>query len=576
MRIIALVGGWALGLSGGSFAGRVLCAGLLLAALVGTARAKHAAGGAGGMLRSDLAPGKPDAMAPYRGQRVVVRGVIGSAPEAIGLAVGFNLAVEQIARGGESLEPVAGMVPVTALLPQELSLRRGLPSGYAQGDRVRLEGTLEAPEPTDAFALPAYLAQRNIHSVMVFPKTALMDERHATLLQQTTFQARSRLAPAMSQALPEPEASLAQAFTVGLRQGLPQGVADDFRRSGAAHLLAVSGQNVGIFLGIALALAQATPWRSRWVGFLLPLATVWLSVLLAGSPVSAQRAAVMATFYLAMEASGRQRNALDALLLAAFCITVVDPDALWQVSFHLSFLAMAGIIFLGMPAMRRIPAWPGIHGSVLRAVLGFSALSVAATLATFPAIAFYFHRVSLISLPASLFTLPVMPLAVSGSLITAVVTLASSEVGRLVGVLAWMPLHWTITWVHLFGSIPFASAPIHVSAGAVLAAYASMVLGRWALAATGVLGKEAERGRTIPYGLVPEGRTLSRFAVAVGVPGFAAAGVWWSALAQATPLQSWRSASWPPGGARQCSCAPPTDAECWSPAEWTRDGYARS
>jgi competence protein ComEC len=81
---------------------------------------------------------------------------------------------------------------------------------------------------------------------------------------------------------------------------------------------------------------------------LLPLAAIWLYALISGLPVSVTRAAIMGSLYMLALAVGRPQSALPPLALSAMLITALAPKALTQISFQLSFTAMAGII-LSLP-----------------------------------------------------------------------------------------------------------------------------------------------------------------------------------------------------------------------------------
>ena len=60
---------------------------------------------------------------------------------------------------------------------------------------------------------------------------------------------RDRAEAALERGMPEAEAALARGFVLGQDDRIDPRTVDDFKRSGLAHLLAVSGQNV-VLLGL--------------------------------------------------------------------------------------------------------------------------------------------------------------------------------------------------------------------------------------------------------------------------------------------------------------------------------------
>lgn len=202
--------------------------------------------------------------------------------------------------------------------------------------------------------------------------------------------------------LPEAEQALCNAMTAGDRSGFPPALRAAYARSGAAHLLAVSGLHTGIVFLLANLLLRRLAllrrghlWRNAAV-----VALIWLYAAVAGFPPSAVRAALMFSMLQAAAASSSEYSGMNALAAAAFLMLAVRPQALFDLSFQLSFLAVAGVIAWGIPLVRlcrtrrRIP-------DLLVATL---AIGLTASLATAPLIARTFGEVS----PAGLLLNPLL------------------------------------------------------------------------------------------------------------------------------------------------------------------------
>ncbi len=386
-------------------------------------------------------------------QPASLRGMIDSHPEPGRRSIKFALNVKE-ADLGDGWQSTSGKLLVYAEPPPDMVAARSSPY-FQPGDFLELHGTRLVPGPIGDFDYPAYLASHGISGVFISREAAWFPQDGSPGWRAPVFRLRSRLAAGIDSALPVPHSSLAQALLLGWRGQIPPGVRDDFRTSGTSHLLAISGLHVGILLAIATGMTGwALGWRRR-VNWLLPVAVIWAYALVSGLPVSVVRAGLMGTLFLAAMALGRPHGALTSLALSALIITAIDVRAVMQVSFQLSFTAMAGII-VALPwqarasgAIRRIA---NSRGDDLAAWLSHLSVwlssglivSLGATLATLPLVAFYFGQVPLLGILVTILALPSLPFVMAGSLLTAVSGLAYPALGQVVAITAWLPLSYLL------------------------------------------------------------------------------------------------------------------------------------
>ena len=153
---------------------------------------------------------------------------------------------------------------------------------------------------------------------------------------------------ALGEGLDAESAALARGFVLGQDDRIDPVVAEQFRRAGLSHLLAVSGQNVmllAILVGVGLA-PFGVGLRARLV---LTIAAIAIFVPVAGAGPSIQRAGIMGAAAIAATLAGRPADRAYPPLLAAAVTLLVNPrfggDAGWQ----LSFAAVVGIMVWAGP-----------------------------------------------------------------------------------------------------------------------------------------------------------------------------------------------------------------------------------
>jgi competence protein ComEC len=393
---------------------------------------------------------------------------------------GFVTAVPR-GEGGEVAVPIA-----TADGRLLVQAREPVPD-LRVGQEVAVTGIVREPEPW----LAAHLAVSGIHRT-VEAREVRPTARRRSGLAGLLDGIRERAEAALERNMPPSEAALARGFVLGQDDRIDPGTREDFRRSGLAHLLAVSGQNVILLVALAAPLLAllGVSLHAR-LACLVGLIAIYVPV--AGAAPSIQRAGIMGAAGIAALLVSRPRSRWHIVLLAAAGTLALNPRAPADVGWQLSFAAVVGIIAWARPlaALAR-RALGGTTPATLdwrRAIAEGFGVTTAATLATAPLIAHSFEALPIASLPANLLALPaVAPVMWLGMLSAAAGQLPAVPVEPLNAVCALLIAY--IEQVAYWTAAPAWSLPAVAPPGwALVAALYGGLL------AAGVLAKLAARRR---------------------------------------------------------------------------------
>jgi competence protein ComEC len=201
-------------------------------------------------------------------------------------------------------------------------------------------------------------------------------------------------------------AELAAALVVGRRDLLPPARVDGWRRSGLAHVLAVSGLHIGLLGGIVWLAALAAGARLRTARILVLIALPAYAIL-AGAPPSAVRAALMGVVYLVARLTGRALLPMAAVLVAASTLLLWDPRLVTDVGFQLTVGLTAALVRWAPAVADRLPGPRWLAAAI--------AVPVVAQIAALPIVIAHFRTV----VPGAVAVNLLVPLLVTPLLVTA-------------------------------------------------------------------------------------------------------------------------------------------------------------
>jgi len=281
---------------------------------------------------------------------------------------------------------------------------------------------------------------------------------------------RARAQAALDEGVPWQQAALLRGMALGDDAGLPDQVRDEFRASGLSHLVAASGQNVMLLAALVLAVC-AVVGLGLHARLALVLAMIAIYVPLAGAGPSIQRAGVMGAAAVVAVLASRPAARWHALLLAAAVTLTLNPRAVEDVGWQLSFAAVVAILLLAT-RLRDGLAHRGLPSGLAEA----TALTGAATLGTAPLIAAHFGQASLVSLPANVAAAPAVAPTMWLGMTSAAVGQVSPVLATPFTALAGFPAAYVMWIAHVASGMPGAQATVPVAAVAVACLVAMLAI----------------------------------------------------------------------------------------------------
>ncbi len=208
-------------------------------------------------------------------------------------------------------------------------------------------------------------------------------------------------------------AGLLVGILTGDKSVLDDGLYDTFRETGIAHLMAVSGLHLSVWV---YSLGSFIPERGKGakVKYVLLIFAVFFIMLLAGMSESVKRACFMSLVFLFGKLSRHRSDSLNSLGFAVFVMILFNPMCVLSISLQLSFLSTLGILTLGQLYIKRNAEVFGGKNintplkKLVRACGDVFFISISVLAFTFPVLIYNFGGISTVSAWVNILISPVV------------------------------------------------------------------------------------------------------------------------------------------------------------------------
>jgi len=409
----------------------------------------------------------------------------------------LKFAIEEVFMEGSSMEGTVKLVVLQDFVSESLKSNMLFP-----GDRISAVAKLKKPR---SFRNPGVYSpgagKDGVSAVGYVKRMKVLGEGKG--LMTWIHKKRQRLAWIMENSLSEESASLHKAIVPGLKKGIGQEMRDGFSSTGLAHLLSISGTHFGLLgfiiftfirgvvkhLPSSLLVRMTVIITPTQISVLITMPVLISYAFISGASLPTIRSLVMVIIYMMALYLGRKDQWLNSLSIAAIVILVWQPEALFELSFLLSFFAVLSIgavieQLINYDKKQSVLNYAPVNHEresflkrMLKKIGATLLITVAAIAGTAPFVVLYFNRFPIIS-----------PL--TNLIITPVICFVVLPLGFFTGFIALlfdmpiMPLSELTDWftivslrlVEIFSEVPYATISVHSPTIAEIMLYYSALL----------------------------------------------------------------------------------------------------
>jgi competence protein ComEC len=341
------------------------------------------------------------------------------------------------------------------------------------GDVINVSGSIARPENFSNFDYVGYLAKDDIFISIENPTiTSIVGRGEDKYFDSLLHDAKDYISRKIAGDFVPSQAAVVQAMVLGESEKMSKEYKEKLSKTGLSHAIAISGSH---FVLISVFLSWLFLFLGFWKRQALVMVTISISIYIAliSFPASAVRAGVMISLFYLAKITGRQSQSWRLLIFAAFIMCLENPMLLkHDLGFQLSFLAVAGLIYLAPPISNILSKIFRNHLSWMEEIIS---ATLAAQLAVFPFLASTMGGISFSGIIANIFVVPVMPFCLGIGFAYSLLCFLPF-LSNFLSFLAFPSLWYLNTVIDIFSRIPFAYVEVNPHPLLIFLSYALLVI----------------------------------------------------------------------------------------------------
>ena len=244
-----------------------------------------------------------------------------------------------------------------------------------------------------------------------------------TKFLRTVAAIRQHYRESMASVMSSEDAAAIFAMLFGGYAGLNPELVEDFATTGIIHILSVSGSHMSM-LAMATACLCSILKIPRGAKFAIGFFVIGTYAILSGLLPQVMRSATMGILIFLAKTLDEEAEGARLLTLTALAMLINQPLLLFDVSFQLSFTSTAGLMYLSKDLREKLERLPKFFAEA-------TSMTIAAQLASLPVVVWYFNRISLSSVLANAFVMPLLEIVIVGGLLGGIIAAVIPLVGKI-------------------------------------------------------------------------------------------------------------------------------------------------
>ncbi|MCK4306875.1 ComEC/Rec2 family competence protein [candidate division WOR-3 bacterium] len=355
----------------------------------------------------------------------------------------------------ESLDEqvVTGKVRITLKYPAK---------EFEYGDRIETYGRFWEsgfPRNPESFDYREWLKRRNIYAAMNIWESGnirIIDKGSGNpIVSKVALPIKRSIRNTIDEHLGWIQGAFLKGIVIRERGFLPDRIQEYFRNTGVIHILAVSGLHIGIIAFIIFILLSVfrIPLIPKQI---LTSIFLILYAFMIDLRMPVVRATIMTILGMIAITAERDTDALNVISFAVLFILFLNPQALFDVSFQLSFGAVLSIVYLYPKIYDSLFGRMNIRNRVAKYLLKIFVVSLCVQIGLAPLIAYYFWRVPIISIIANVFVIPLTGVCIALTFAMSIFNFLPWEfLGNIFACANWGATTFTLTIIEWFNRVPY-------------------------------------------------------------------------------------------------------------------------
>lgn len=314
----------------------------------------------------------------------------------------------------------------------------------------------------------------NISATISFPKITILGEKNNVFYSLRNL--KTNLVKVLDKVAPRSVAALSSGTTLGDQSLFTKSEIESFRASGLSHIMVLSGFNITIlilFFGVIfLMLNLSLKWR-----VVLSLLSISIFILIVGAQASILRAGIMGSLLLLSMLFGKPYLAKSGLFLSAIIMMILNPKiAPFDISFHLSFLATLGILYI-YPILENynLLKIKNTKTKIIKNLVEIFILTLSVQIIITPYLAFTFNNISLLSTIANILIVPIVPIIMLLTILIIIFNFIFSPIAIFFGYISYFFTKYIFLIAEYFSSFSISKISTHLSIYTLIILYIILI-----------------------------------------------------------------------------------------------------